>query len=476
MTDWIWAFIKIGDQRVADGKEHLSVRDGFVVDMVDPNDPNYGPLWFPSEWMRTVYLCIRAPYSFKDNVRNWLAPIGDESDAVNYRCRSRLLQIHTMPNAAQLKIRNALDNGKVLDLTQTNTAWLFPDWSRQESALWTSQQVYQLFKESSTLNPPAVDDNSISSGSYTIGSGGDYATWALAAADLANLTGALTLTQITAVTESGNIAFAITLGGYTLTCTSTAHGGNPSSAMKITLDSALNGFALSQEGPGTLVFDNMFLERVQSVAANVYDIGINNILASHTLKICNILISGLGNGGKGIDEKDNTLPISVFNCMVWGKSVGVSKSLLANAGTKWENITVYNCGTGVDAGTQAVQLRNVACYGNTTDFANIGSSTGYNCASDDATAADGNWSTGSGNVTNGDPATDFESVTASDGAAFLQPTTGGALYQAGSNVTISGHTDYINGVTIETDDVDIGAKGLARGVTVTGGGGFRKFW
>jgi hypothetical protein len=60
----------------------------------------------------------------------------------------------------------------------------------------------------------------ISSGSYTVGSGGNYATFNAAFADIAaTLTGNLTLTLISDVTETAGITYVGNLNGYTLKLT-----------------------------------------------------------------------------------------------------------------------------------------------------------------------------------------------------------------------------------------------------------------
>lgn len=466
MYDWLWATIKIGDQQTAMGKYHLGVKDGMVVDFVDPNDPSYGPDYFPSEWMRTVFLNVKVPYQYKDNLKNWVMPVGDETDTENYRARGRLIRFGEFPLAAQNKIRNALDKGKVLDLTQQYAAWLFPDGTRQESSTWTSNAVKQLFVSSSVLNPPAVDDNAISSGSYTVGSdvGDDYATLAAAVADLANLTGDLTLTvSSSSITETAGNNPAISLGGHCLTFTSAQYSGNPNTDYRV--DCNFSGsflFDFDVSGPGEVCIEGIFFKWTGTASINNRVITVGSAPTGYTMNIRDCMFDGVGgNGHRAVDVGMSGVTFNHSNNIAWDWS-NIGFRLVSVPHTV-ENCVATGCVNGFNFLGSASTVRNCIAFGNSgAEFVNISACSGYNNASDDATAGNANWSTGSGNITSLNTATAFESITDTDGDNYLLPAESGALYGAGSNPTIGGHDTYINGVDIVTDDVDIGAKGLER--------------
>jgi hypothetical protein len=80
----------------------------------------------------------------------------------------------------------------------------------------------------------------VTAGSYTVGSGGNYATWYAALSDMYNqtLTGDLTFTQISDVTETqARGSMSPNLGGFRFTITSNSpHYGDITRGWKTTLN------------------------------------------------------------------------------------------------------------------------------------------------------------------------------------------------------------------------------------------------
>jgi len=132
----------------------------------------------------------------------------------------------------------------------------------------------------------------VTSGSYTVGSSDDYATWALAMADIANLTADLTFTQRTAVTDTGGSAITEDKGAFTLTITSNASTkGDPTKGHLTSVDHGSSQFDFAMGGSGTLDISNLFFKRI-AAAGSVYDIYLHGFASgtAPVIKIHDILL------------------------------------------------------------------------------------------------------------------------------------------------------------------------------------------
>ena len=286
----------------------------------------------------------------------------------------------------------------------------------------------------------------VSTGSYTVGSGGDYPTFLGAAgalADIANLTGDLTFTQISDITESdAAVAVDENLAGHTLTITS-----NGNWTLTMGTDVACR-FHFEMEGPGTInINDLCIVNTVDSANAKFY---IVNIATACTINIYNIKMDLGAASFYAMYLNDNTPTVNCWNWAVKGPAAvagnGLGFNVIAgNVANKYENISCHGCA--INAGGQGGTFKNcvaVATNGVTARFANLGAATGTNCASDDATNADGNWSSGSGNQTNITVADEFASTTFADDT-FLKVKSGGVCDDGGATPGIATNTTGIRG-------------------------------
>jgi len=128
--------------------------------------------------------------------------------------------------------------------------------------------------------------------------------------------------------------------------------------------------------------------------------------------------------------------------------------------------TTFNSGTGRGIYTAtAATVRNCIAFGNAgNDFLGQGNSTGNNNASGDATAGDGNWSSGSNNQASLGYA-DIDFLRADSNAFDFRLSSDSGLI--GDGVAVTGITDDIDGQTRANPP----AIGCSEGVTFGAGGG-----
>lgn len=153
-----------------------------------------------------------------------------------------------------------------------------------------------------------------------------------------------------------------------------------------------------------------------------------------------------GKNGHGIRQSGiSGGDVKIYSCKVFGAiTTGFSTYAISSTATQIENCTSDNCGIGVDCNSKSTIVKNVACINNTTDFANISNATGTNNASEDATALDANWSTGTSNITGITPANEFKSLV-SDDWNNLRLISGGSLETNGTAPSIAENTTGIRG-------------------------------
>jgi len=326
----------------------------------------------------------------------------------------------------------------------------------------------------------------VSSGSYTVGSSDDYATWALATADIANLTGDLTFTQRTAVTDTGGSSLTEDLGGFILKITSNASSkGDPTLGHLISVNHGSDQFNLPMAGSGTLEISNLKFKRLVSIGA-VYEIKIRAWAASTTpvIKIHDILFDGNSKGGRAFYVNDNlssNWDFRAWNCKGYGAHAYVFLTDVGGTGTiKWDNMVAYGAtNTGFYCGNVAIlTVTNcVAANITTSDFAFIVNAVGKNNASEDATAADANWGTGSGNVTSIVAADEFESLVNTEEDFLNIKEDAPNIKDGGTTPAISDNTAGIEGNPRPQSggDFSIGANEYAKS-GIGGHGWFRQVY
>jgi hypothetical protein len=277
----------------------------------------------------------------------------------------------------------------------------------------------------------------ITSGSYTVGSGGDYATWKAAFDDFYNqtLTGNLTITQISDVTETSTRTITTNLDTFTLTLTSSVpHLGDPTKGWLTTLNYATNltfAFLSGLAGTGTCEIKNLKF----SVSASLLVLFVHYSGSTATTKIHDNLVVEGNYVGNFIEINSNATLVfynNVVNHMskLWLKTGGTAKGV--------RNCVAYNCATGFGASGDA--LYNCAAFNCVT--ADFGAQTGTftKCASSDATGSEAA-------LRSLTAANCFASVDKTK-SNFLDILQGGPLWETGNASVSSGQTTDIRGRTI----------------------------
>jgi len=256
-------------------------------------------------------------------------------------------------------------------------------------------------------------------GSFTIGTGGDYPNWRTAFADLAPLTGPLTYTQITPTFENLSIVmpggFSFNNHLFTVEAQINAHQGNQENrALVIATD--LSGrvfdFSGAVDDP-KIIIQNLHIEkRIGTDVVGIY-FNTNTTPFLTNLKIIRyIFISGKNFGdhkhGIHFDDEGFVKPatsvlmhhVMVHNGFRSGIKMGVG------IGSVIENVVAR----GWDLGGFDLERSGPFPYGTVQncfsffnqleDFKNVGSVIGYNNASEDVSAANVFWTSGSGNLFN----------------------------------------------------------------------------
>lgn len=334
----------------------------------------------------------------------------------------------------------------------------------------------------------------VSSGSFTVGSGGNYSGWVAAVVDISYpLTGNLTFTQISDITDTSNGSFGVDgdLGGFTLLFTSNnPHNGNPLTGWKTFVSppsgsSADGRFILGTNAEnGVVEIANLFWFVLDTLNAAILDIASVTTPASLTIQLHDLLIDGQGQGGaanSGISLGTGVNPppaVEIWSVAIWriGGVVGDGiNSSADNLTLSVENITIQDCndnGIFLSGSSGSGIIHNVACFDNgVADFAITDFSLQSYNASSDATA------TGTGSITSQSSATCF--FTADDTKQlFLKAKKSGALATAGSTTTLAGNTNGIRQNFRDATTPSIGADeaGIDRGSYTVGTGGEFADW
>jgi hypothetical protein len=293
------------------------------------------------------------------------------------------------------------------------------------------------------------DINAWVGGAVTVGSAGTYATWVALAADIGTFTSNGTATMISNLTQVAQATFTNTIGIYDM-----VFNGDQN---LLTISHSGSGINWQSEGSSTgnkvMNFKTRRLTNGLATVRAAFEFA--SIGNTHTINIHHNRIDGNNLTGAGIRPGDGTVILNIYSNIIFdcGNYGMFFSGGTGNASNKYENLTVLNSGIGIQVNNNAGSMIDIAVFDCATDYSNTGFlSTFSKCASSDATGSE----VGLQNLT---AATVLQSlVDTSD--VFLWPVRDESLFGTGVDPTIVGHTTYYNGVTILTDDVDIGANGL----------------
>jgi len=422
MYNFGYVIIKVGDKQ-----NKLGVKDGFVLQFIDPNEYD-NPENLISDRMKKVYCIIKVPIEWKNDILDWATPnmditeLNENTIPDTYRASKKLVTFSELETI--LGINGLEENLRAKDVKVEIIDGMNLDIS--------------IFKSSDTLNSPAIDNNVVSSGTYYVGSGYDYLNWKAVADDIdVTLTGDLTFIQKTDVSDSAQCVFTTDLNGHTLTFSSdNPPWGDPTAGNKSTFSYVGSQFYFNTiTGTGTVIFRYMNFNSTVSAgtSAIVYLFTIDSTV---TFKVYDNMLKG-NNYLSPFKVFDTSFILRFFNNVCWNAANGggfEGRSLPTDCII--ENNTCYGNLNGIDCSLAVVTVRNNLCFGNTNDFYEISGANGYNNASQDTSASDVNWASGSNNQISITPSNEVE-TTDDTLSNFMKCKKGGVCENGGTTVSIS---------------------------------------
>lgn len=414
--------VKVGNKNIAPSKaKHLGMKDGMIVDYNDPLE--WKDKVVHSDNMERVYAIIKVPRSWKASIIDALKPIetvGSERERTGY---IDLAALETLTGISSLE-SNLRGPGIVPVI---------------DGSLFSTN----LIKSSSAKVWGDIKDlNLVTAGNFSVKSGGDYTNWVSAVADLGNLTSDLTFTHGGTTTDTAIGIITESLNGNRLRMTSDSpHKGDPNTGHIANINHAGVGFGFEQEGPGTAELDRVYFKRIttSSLASiiKLLSTGTEYTLLAHDL----LFDLNAGIGRFAFHTADPTPLCHFYNWLIWDAD---RQSMIfdlndGNASSIYENLTILNSGReAVQHNSNGGTFRNIYAQSNGgySAFGNNGGATGRNCASDDTSADNANWNTGSGNIVS-IATSQFES--ASDASSEFAKVIEGTLSTAGITTAIAGN-------------------------------------
>jgi len=278
----------------------------------------------------------------------------------------------------------------------------------------------------------------------TVGSGGDYANLAAVATALGTslLADDRRFTLISSILEPAGCLIQPNVNGHTIIFDSTNPSrGDPTKGWEIDVNGS-GVVAFLPSGSGKIIVKDLRVKA--SVSGNYMLLSLRS--NGPDTEFTDIVVdAGARNGsftelvefeaGPSASASTDLMAknLTIFGSASTGSQPGLSIDKGGYAGSIIaENVTVRGpFSNGINCNSRAQVLRNCVCSGTlNNDYSGINASTGVNNASEDATAADGNWASGTGNITGITPADDYLSLDETE-SDFLQVKAGGSLAAGG---------------------------------------------
>lgn len=294
----------------------------------------------------------------------------------------------------------------------------------------------------------------VSSGGYTVGTGGDYSNWLDACTNTATtLTGNLTFTQISDVVETSRSSWATNTNGFLLALTSNRiHRGVIASAWRTLYNSTTDSSVFDITGISgrqSIDISNLYF-KIQNKSINfgvVLNIGIqfsppyvynifNNIFDINLFTFNTINV---------FQSNSSSVVLNVYNNIIFGFNGGGYGISSTCNNTVIENNTLYSSALntlGIRTSGSGLTVKNNAVYTEGACYTWVDPASSINNASKDSTANGA--TTTSNNQINRSTGLDFLSVTSSN-ADWLRPTPTGALAASGAVPSVAANTTGIDG-------------------------------
>jgi hypothetical protein len=449
MSDHLYINVKVGDIVYNPDKPHMSIFDGMLVDYKYTPDWKNNEFIFSDNMLKTFAVC-EVPLTWLPYLKEMVKHQGDcddmEKDST-FRHRKGVIPLNDIATkiasadlVAKLRGENVVP---IIDLRFLN-------------------DPTKLIKDSSTLdfNVRKRDNNLITSGSYDIGSGGDYGNFVDLIADIGVQNGDIDGQLISDITTASNIAYQGVSGYKLLFHSDTPHNGNRNAGHQENITQSSWQYRITSNG--TLEAKDYLVRRSVDVTGDSR-LGIfSNVHVNCTLKVHDMYIKGGDNFnwperfGVGIRSQASGATVNAWNCVIWHCANGILVDGNTNAASQFSNNTVVNNVVNFLAFNIACLYRSNIAFEHFIDFADWwqpGNATGQNNASSDDSGEDGDFGTGSDNKSNLTSGNEIEMTTTADD--FCHP-------KEGSNVATGGNTTHqsatdMAGVTWDASDPSIGA-------------------
>jgi len=442
----LYAIIKKGDQnpdKRLNPDSNIFIKEGMIVSWHD--EATMGPISQLSAHMKKVFVIVKVPYAYHEDLKQWVEPVYESEwhreNGVYKRERSKVINLEALAQA----------------LGDTSLYQKWGDSSIVEPVEYTGLSDLRDRADDSLLidyNKVAakIDTNLITSGTYTIGSGGDYADFVAFKADFGTPDGTLTGNMISSFTQTALVNFNVATSEKVNLVSNSPHGGDQTAGYVCNINHTSHGIVTGNSSGDTEVKDFTIARVVNASGTTIYNLfgNVNGGYIFHDL-----FIDVAGFTGSGARYNLNNVNTAIYNQIVWGASVNPANGIfLANGGaySAVENLTVYDCYNNFNAGGITVTGENIAslaCTG--VCYANVASMTGNNCISSDTTIpASGTKQHTS--VTVGD---EVQSTDDTDGDLFMLPKTGGNMTDGGKTPAVS--TQGMKGNLLHSTTPSIGA-------------------
>jgi hypothetical protein len=408
--DYCIAVFKIGDQ------SGEGFKDGQLVSVFDFSEQEPGFVF--GEINSKIFYCQKIPRSEKEFYR---------SKMVSYEEQKDLTITRTPPKAIiRFDRLTEADQSIVADADAINPVKLL------------DAKTVDFDKDAEKLNAPRLDLNAWKGETVTVGSGGDYATLVLLAADADTFTENGTATIISNITSDASAEFKNELDGYTMSFTGDpVFNGDPTSGWLVTVAHNSSCINLTHNCAGVVNISGLrFLRTVNTANAAVNIIRISTVTTK--ANVFNCRMKSNGTGGCVIFNTDEGNKI--WNCVLENAYSGFRGTVNDVAGSAVENLILK--GAAIFNNNAVRTYRNIVIIGvsHSGNIISSDNSTSLNCATDSASVGAATNTNAVVNITAAD-----EFVSLVDTSAYYFKVKAGVLHEAGATPGITANITGIRG-------------------------------
>ncbi len=427
MFDYVDLVLKRNNQEFS--LKNDGCKDGYVIDVIDYNEQVEN--FTISDFMHGPFVIVRCPIQHKAKLREGMLAIG-ERDTPEYRKKSLYIDFK--------EIEQALGREYLVADCKTD--------QRIETLDGSLLNLNELLKSTSELNFEKTlnDILATSSGTKTVGSGGDFATFVLADADVIALTGNLFLNMVSSTVENALIQFSAGNNNFTNDIGSNSPmNGDVTAGYSVTQNASTDVFNFASVAtPGHFkIHDFKIICGASGTTKPIY------MFIGTTGDVYNMYIDR-GGFSSGQPSIQLAFPTDVYNNVVYNSGGGSGAGVLIGVGANNSNIYnnfITDAERAVQVSVDCTVRSNILFNSRVVDyFVAAGSVTAENNAdSDSSLPASG------GNKLGLTPASECDLTTTNP--TFGHPLSGAVNVAAGGNATHQSANDATNSTAWPGDGV-----------------------